>query len=53
MFFLIRAWVNNREAGDLLFRRAHYDVIVMRVIANGILNNKDRCFFQRQFNDFL
>ena len=25
----INAWVNNREAGDLRHRRAHYDVIVM------------------------
>ena len=23
-------WVNNREAGDLRLRRAHYDVIVMQ-----------------------
>ena len=33
MFSLIGAWingwVNNREAGDLRRRRAHYDVIVM------------------------
>ena len=25
----INAWVNNREAGDLMRHRAHYDVIVM------------------------
>ena len=25
-------WVNNREAGDLRRHRAHYDVIVMRVL---------------------
>ena len=25
----IKAWVNNREAGDLRRHRAHYDVIVM------------------------
>ena len=25
----INSWVNNREAGDLRRRRAHYDVIVM------------------------
>ena len=25
----INDWVNNREAGDLRHRRAHYDVIVM------------------------
>ena len=34
MFYLICArincWVNNREAGDLIRHRAHYDVIVMR-----------------------
>ena len=34
MFSLIYAWindwVNNREAGDLRHRRAHYDVIVMQ-----------------------
>ena len=27
----INAWVNNREAGDLGRRRAHYDVIVMTI----------------------
>ena len=26
----INGWVNNREAGDLRRRRAHYDVIVMK-----------------------
>ena len=26
---LNKGWVNNREAGDLRRRRAHYDVIVM------------------------
>ena len=25
----LHAWVNNREAGDLIRHRAHYDVIVM------------------------
>ena len=34
MFSLIYAringWVNNREAGDLRRRRAHYNVIVMK-----------------------
>ena len=34
MFSLIGArkngWVNNREAGDLRCRRAHYDVTVMQ-----------------------
>ena len=25
----INSWINNREAGDLRCRRAHYDVIVM------------------------
>ena len=29
MFSLICAWINNREAGDLRRRRAHYDVTVM------------------------
>ena len=28
----INGWVNNREAGDLRRYRAHYDVIVMRMI---------------------
>ena len=28
----IKGWVNNREAGDLRRYRAHYDVIVMRVL---------------------
>ena len=32
MFYLIctwiNGWVNNRKAGDLILRRAHYDVIV-------------------------
>ena len=28
----INGWVNNRDAGDLRRRRAHYDVIVMPVI---------------------
>ena len=36
MFSLICAWtngwVNNRDAGDLKYRRAHYDVIVMECI---------------------
>ena len=36
MFSLICAWlnswVNNREAGDLIRHRAHYDVIVMRPV---------------------
>ena len=32
MFSLICGWVNNREAGDLIRHRAHYDVIVMRGI---------------------
>ena len=26
---LINHWVNNREAGDLRCRHAHYDIIVM------------------------
>ena len=26
---LINGWVNNSEAGDLRYRRAHYDVTVM------------------------
>ena len=30
MFYLIRIWINNREAGDLRPYRAHYDVTVMR-----------------------
>ena len=34
MFSLIRAWingwVNDREAGDLIRHRAHYDVIIMK-----------------------
>ena len=30
----INAWVNNREAGDLRRRRAHYDVIVMISLFN-------------------
>ena len=29
IWFLIKGWVNNREAGDLRRYRAHYDVIVM------------------------
>ena len=29
VFFDLNDWVNNREAGDLRRRRAHYDVIVM------------------------
>ena len=29
MFYLISAWVNNREAGDLRRHRAHYDVTFM------------------------
>ena len=29
VFFHLHGWVNNREAGDLRRRRAHYDVIVM------------------------
>ena len=37
MFYLIRtwinAWVNNREAGDLIRHRAHYDVILMRPVS--------------------
>ena len=28
----INGWVNNREAGDLRRYRAHYDVIVMKII---------------------
>ena len=28
----INGWVNNRKAGDLRHYRAHYDVIVMRVL---------------------
>ena len=28
----INGWVNNGEAGDLRRYRAHYDVIVMRLI---------------------
>ena len=28
----INGWVNNREAGDLRRYRAHYDVIVIRVL---------------------
>ena len=28
----INGWVNNREAGDLRRYRAHYDVIVMRIV---------------------
>ena len=35
MFSLICTWingfVNNREAGDLRYHRAHYDVIVMKI----------------------
>ena len=27
----INVWVNNREAGDLIRHRAHYDVIVMTI----------------------
>ena len=34
----INGWVNNREAGDLNRRRAHYNVIVMII---KILNNFD------------
>ena len=38
MFSLIYSWinggVNNREAGDLRYHRAHYDVIVMRHYCN-------------------
>ena len=30
----INGWVNNRESGDLRRYRAHYDVIVMNVLAN-------------------
>ena len=30
---LKNGWVNNRETGDLRRHRAHYDVIVMWVIA--------------------
>ena len=29
-FVCVNDWVNNREAGDLICYRAHYDVIVMR-----------------------
>ena len=29
VFFDLRCWVNNREAGDLKRHRAHYDVSVM------------------------
>ena len=42
MFFLIcawiNAWVNNREAGDLRRHRAHYDVILMKMVSNPTLN---------------
>ena len=29
----INGWVNNREAGDLRRYRAHYDIIVMHILA--------------------
>ena len=29
IFYLIKGWVNNREAGDLRRHRGHYDVAVM------------------------
>ena len=36
MFSLIRVWINgwenNREAGDLIRYRAHYDVIVLLIL---------------------
>ena len=41
MFSLICAWmnacVNNREAGDLRRHRAHYDIIVMKVVSLKLL----------------
>ena len=30
----INGWVNNGEAGDLRWHRAHYDIIVMRHVAS-------------------
>ena len=40
IYVLINGWVNNREAGDLIRHRGHYDVIVMgsNKTENGILN---------------
>ena len=39
----INGWVNDREAGDLRRRRAHYDVIVMHKIAIRVHNSCKVC----------
>ena len=36
IYIWINGWVNNREAGDLRRNRAHYDVIVMERVINGV-----------------
>ena len=46
----INDWVNNREAGDLRRYRAHYDVIVMRVIGTTVKQSTRYCLFNRTLN---
>ena len=55
MFSLIYAqindWVSNREAGDLRRHRAHYDVIVMKVVLYGIKPVHSCTLYYLVFND--
>ena len=40
VYFDLRGWVNNREAGDLRRHRTHYDVIVMGMVNVKAANEK-------------
>ena len=47
----INGWVNNREAGDLIRYRTHYDVIVI-IYAEGIFKcisfNENDLYFDKE-----
>ena len=51
MYAWINDWVNNREAGDLRLQHGHYDVIVMRPVAQFVSAVGKKCYGNLRCND--